>query len=138
MESIGFLQVAVKTANGALPVENARVNIYEYYQGEERNNGSNIIYSLITDESGNTPKVALKTKNKELSMSPGNEYPFSSYNIFVSSDGYYNSSYINVPVFQGITAIQPVNLIPLIEYAEPTDDYPSSQRRFLETPNTNL
>ena len=34
-EHIGFLEVVVKTANGALPIEGAAVNIYEYTKRDE-------------------------------------------------------------------------------------------------------
>ncbi|MBQ8145753.1 MAG: hypothetical protein IJ039_03140 [Clostridia bacterium] len=137
-ESIGFLQVAVKTANGALPIENAMVNIYEYLPNEQSGNKGRLLYTLYTDANGRTSKAALPAKSKSLSLSPGNENPFSVYNVEVAKDGFYNNSYINVPIFQGITAIQPVELIPLLEFANPNDDFPSSNRRFLETPNTML
>lgn len=138
-EAIGFLEVLVKTANGALPIENARVTIYEYSQ-EELNQPSkgNLVYSLITDENGKTPRVALATKSKDLSTVPGNENPYSVYSINVSKDGYYNNRYLNVPVFQGITSLQPVNLMPLLEFGNSSDDYPSTEQRFVQTPNTKL
>ena len=36
-DSIGFLTVNVRTANGALPIEGALVNIYENYEIENGN-----------------------------------------------------------------------------------------------------
>ncbi len=135
---IGFLEVIVKTANGALPVEGALVSIYEYTaQGERAQRGS-LLYSLETDENGKTPRVTLPTKDKALSQSYGNESPYATYNISVSKDGYYDNNYVNAPVFQGITSIQPVALIPLAEYANALDDYPQASRRFVETPRTSL
>ena len=137
MESVGFLQVAVKSANGALPIEDAQVSIYKYGKNEEFQN-SDLIYSLVTNENGLTSKIALETKDKSLSLSPGNKNPYYVYNIYVSKDGYYDSSYLNVPIFQGITAIQPVELIPVLEYGKEGDDYPSSNQRFNETPEFDL
>lgn len=136
-ESIGFLEVTAKTASGALPVEGAKVSIYEYLPSEDGANGK-LLYSIITDEDGRTPRLALGTKNKELSMTPGNKNPFSVYNISVEREGFYNNRYVNVPIFQGVTSIQPVELIPLSEYGLSDDDYPSNGRRFVETPNTSL
>ena len=135
--SIGFLQVAVKTANGALPVQNANVSIYSYSNGEE--NG-NILYSLTTDTDGKTGKVALDAKSKSLSMTPieNGVIPFTTYNIKVNAEGFYENSYINAPVFEGITSIQPVELIPVLENSGTGDDYPSSSTRFVEVPNTKL
>lgn len=136
-ESIGFLQVAVKTADGALPVPGASVSIYEYLSGEQGQNGG-LLFSLVTDENGNTPKIALKAKSKELSVSPGNDAPFTVYNISVSKDGFYDADYVNVPIFEGVTSIQPVYLIPLLEYAQSNDDFPISEARNAQTPNTSL
>lgn len=136
-ESIGFLVVNVKTANGALPVENAYVSIYASssldQNGAPTTSSSDVIYNLTTDKNGKTPKVALHTKDKSLSLSPENSIPYESYNIFVSADGYYDTSFLNVPIFQGITALQGVNLIPLSEFASPNDYIPNSQRRYNET-----
>lgn len=136
-ESIGFLVVEATTANGALPVENAKVSVYKYSPSVE-GKGGGLLYSVLTDQDGKTIQLALDTKSKDLSMSPGNKNPFSVYNIVVEKEGYYDSSYINAPVFQGITSVQPVDLIPLLEYAKPNDDFPNSTRRFVETPNTEL
>ena len=137
-ENIGFLVIEARTANGALPTEGARVSIYEYLPTNDDKNEGKLLYSVLTDQDGKTPKLALGVKSKELSMSPGNINPFSVYNISVEKEGYYNNRYINVPVFQGITSVQPVELIPLLEYASASDDYPSTTRRFVETPNTTL
>lgn len=137
-DSIGFLEVTVGTANGALPIENAGVTIYEYAQGESGNNGR-LLYSLVTDNEGKTPRVVLSTKKREQSLSPGiDETPYSVYNIGVTKEGYYNNTYLNVPIFQGITSLQQVNMIPLLEYASPYDDYPISDGRDAITPNTKL
>lgn len=135
--SIGFLQVSVKTANGALPVPNANVSIYSY---SDKDNDRNILYSLTTDNDGKTERVALAAKSKALSMSPSDSEfsPFTTYNIKVSADGFYENSYINAPIFEGITSIQPVELIPVLEYSDALDDYPDTSRRFVETPNTKL
>ena len=91
---------------------------------------------IKTDKNGKTEKVALQTKSKDLSLSSQNPFPYDSYNITVTSDGYYDSSYLGVPIFQGITSIQNASLIPLSEFASPNDYIPNSQRQYKEsTPN---
>lgn len=142
-DTIGFLTVTVRTANGAIPIENALVNIYENYTTRNGNNdvlNSNgyLVYSTRTNKNGQTEKIALPTKGASLSKSPGNERPFMSYNVFASSEGYFDSDVINIPVFQGITSVQPINLIPLSEYASPKDDVPYNDSRFVEIPDTIL
>ena len=136
-EGIGFLIVNVKTANGAFPLENAHVTIYGASELDQNGaptlSDSDVIYSLTTDKNGKTQKVALPAKDKALSLSPENKTPYNTYNVFVTKDGYYDSSYINVPVFQGINSLQSVNLIPLTAFAAPNDYIPNSQRRYIET-----
>ena len=48
-EVIGFLIVQTVTANGALPVENALVHVYEYGDGSDKD----ALYTQKTDISGN-------------------------------------------------------------------------------------
>ena len=142
-DSIGFLTVNVRTANGALPIEGALVNIYENYEiengnGDKTNTNGHLIYSTRTNSLGQTEKLALPTKSASLSQKPGNIRPFMSYNIFASKDGYFDSDIINMPVFQGITSVQPINLIPLSEFSSPTDDVPLHDSRFVEIPDNDL
>ena len=137
-DEIGFLVVTVRTSNGAIPIENAKVSIYENYDNGGANSNGHLIYSLRTNNFGQTEKIALPTKSMSLSLEPGNLQPFTSYNIFVSSEGYFDSDVINVPIFQGVTSLQPINLIPVSEFANPTDDVPFYDSRFVEIPNTKL
>lgn len=142
-DSIGFLTVNVRTANGALPIEGALVNIYENRDtkngnGDITNANGHLIYSMRTDSFGQTEKVALPTKSAALSMEPGNSRPFFSYNVFASKEGYFDSDVINMPVFQGVTSVQPINLIPLSEFSSPIDDVPFYDSRFVEIPDNDL
>ena len=138
LDNIGFLVVNVKTANGAIPIENALVNIYENKKDGGAMANGYLLYTLKTNAYGQTEKIALPTKSSSFSMSPGNDRPFYSYNIFVSSDGYFDSDVINVPIFQGITSIQPINLLPVSEYSNSNDFTPSYDSRFVEIPDTDL
>lgn len=138
-DSIGFLTVSVKTANGAIALKDALVNVYEFREDENGtiSNGY-LLYSMRTNNLGQTEKIALPTKSASLSEVPGNERPFISYNIFASKEGYFDSDVINAPIFEGVTSIQPINLIPLSEYSNPTDFTPSYDSRFVEIPDNSL
>ena len=137
-DSIGFLVFTVRTANGAIPIKNALVNIYENKKDSGAMSNGYLLYTLRTNELGQTEKIALPTKSSALSTSPGNERPFLSYNVFASSEGYFDSDVINIPIFQGITSIQPINLLPVSEYSSPNDFTPSYDSRFVEIPDTAL
>ena len=120
MLGIGYLIVAVSTARGAIPLENASVNIRA---SEEKENA--LSYALLTDRDGKTEKLALPAPSVKLSQTPQNapsSLPYARYRIDVSKEGYYRQIYENVAVFDGITAIQPAILIPLPETAR-TDSY---------------
>ncbi|MBR7100976.1 MAG: hypothetical protein IKC74_01685 [Clostridia bacterium] len=133
-EVIGFLIVQTVTANGALPVENALVHVYEYGDGSDKD----ALYTQKTDISGKTDKLALSAVDKSLSLSPEAKTPYKAYNVRVYADGYYESEKINVPVFQGITSIQQVNLIPLAEFSDPFSAAPDPLSRYTRIPNSRL
>ena len=63
-DKLGFLIVQAVTANGALPVPDATVHIYEYAEDFDTER-TDILYSLRTDASGRTEKIALDAKDKE-------------------------------------------------------------------------
>ena len=134
LDTIGFLTVQTVTANGALPVENAIVNIYEY--GKEAD--TNAIYSLRTDASGKTDKVALDALSSSLSLTPEDKKPYTTYTLTVHRDGYYESEKVNIPIFQGITSLQTVNLIPLAEFSNPYSATPDFLGRYTRVPDSTL
>ena len=107
-ESIGYLVVKVSTARGAIPLENAAVNI----RGNTPES-SGTIYSLRTDRDGITEKVSLPSPARSLSESPGNPEPFSTWNIDVFKDGYVPVTFTNVPVYSSIVSVQPAVLVPI-------------------------
>ena len=138
-ENIGFLIVEATTANGAIPIEDALIYIYPSSDtGAFPDDISGVLYSLRSDSSGRSDKIALETKPRFLSLSPSNETPFLTYNIYVKADGFYDSQKLNVPIFQGITSIQPVEMIPLAEYANPNSATPDNIGRFSNSIEPNL
>ncbi len=107
----GTLVVAVSTASGAIPIEGAVVTVYG---SDELNSGVRTV--IYTNRSGNTEKITLPAPPASLSENPGSISPFAKYNVDVNKEGYNLRTFVNVPIFAGITSIQPVNLIPLTEY----------------------
>lgn len=110
--SEGYLKVRVTTTGNTLPLEGANVIISEY--SPDSTNDA-VLYSLRTDRGGLTDTVALPAPAKSDSMRPGSAQPYSLYNISVTYDGYYPIEGVGVPIFAGIVAVQPVNLLPLSE-----------------------
>jgi len=105
----GYLVVNTRMANGAIPVEGARVRVTEADEGT-----GNTAAVEITDNSGMTKKIALAAPSPQFSEKPNEQTrPYSIYNIEITKDGFYDIIKLNVPIYSGITAIQPVEMLPL-------------------------
>jgi hypothetical protein len=134
----GSLIVHVTTARGAIPLEAAQVQVRQY-EGEEVSGRGDVIVSAITGRDGNTPRIPLPAPARSESLKPngGGIPPFTSYIVEVFLEGYYTQSYINVPIFDGITAIQPADMIPLSENNK-TDSRTPDGERFYESSAPDL
>jgi hypothetical protein len=110
---MGYLLIRVSTALGAIPVAGATVIIRNDLPDVEGGDRGSIIQVVTTNRDGNTPKTALPAPARTNSTSPGNGLPYATYNIDVSADGFYRQYYNKVPVYDGITSIQPAMLIPI-------------------------
>ncbi len=105
----GSLQIKASAATDALPIKNAVVKI----TGSDEYNGE-IKYSLQTDNNGLTRLLELPAVSKEFSLNYGEaEKPYTSYDIVLSKEGFYTKRIVNVPIFEGIRAVLPVEMIPI-------------------------
>ena len=110
----GFLVVQVTTANSAIPLPRAQVTVSRAHDGS-----SDVLYELQTGNDGKTPRVSLPAPTRSSSQRPSTVPPFSTYNISVVLDGYEQAVYNEVPIFDGIIAMQQADLIPV-----PKNQYP--------------
>lgn len=108
--SLGYLKAFVTTARGALPVSNAQVIVTRLIDEEEL-----LEQVARTDNSGYSPLFTLPAVSAVYSLSPENPAPFTYYNMYVRADGFYPILLREIPMYGGITAIQPVDLIPITE-----------------------
>ena len=107
---IGYLVVRVSTALGAIPLQNATVNIRS-----SAPDASGVLYTLTSDMDGITQKVELPAPPRELSEHPGEAVPFSSWNVDVFKEGYVPVSFQSIPVYSSIVSVQPAVLVPVSE-----------------------
>ncbi len=110
----GYLVVQVTTANSAVPLTSANVVISADQPGD-----GDVIYELRTGAGGRTERVSLETMPRADSESPSDTKPYLTYHIEVSALGYEKAIFQNVPIFDGITAFQQANLIPIPENGFP-------------------
>ena len=129
---MGYLIVRASTAGGALPVPGAAVSI----RGNTPEQSGTLV-SRITNQDGLTERIPLPAPPASLSGAPGTVIPFSTYNIEVSAEGYATNLYQNVPIFDRITALQPIELIPLSQNGQEGNYNPGSTL-FFETENNQL
>lgn len=108
--SQGFFKAVVRTADGIIPIENARVII----EGEGEK------FELLTDRSGITPTLALPAPPARNSQSALQVSPFATYRIITQKEGYYTQITENAPVFEGVVSVQPIVLIGLSEFESDT------------------
>ncbi len=108
LQDVGYLTVRVSTAGGAIPLEDASVNI----RGGNIEDSA-VIFALRTGGDGLTPTVSLATPPRSASQTPNDPSPaYAVYNIDVYREGYVPAFFNNVPVFSGINSVQPAVLVP--------------------------
>ncbi len=113
----GRLIFRVSTASGAIPLEGARVIVRN--KGEEgdpqRGNALAVMYS---DRNGRTEVMSLPTVPRSLSLTPQNGNappPFLCYDAEVTLTGYTTVNFVCIPIFDGVTSVQPADMVPLPE-----------------------
>lgn len=123
MTDFGRLQVQVFKAREAIPIENATVTIFSREEGE-----LTPLTVTTTNRSGFTPAITLPTVSASLSLEPGNAHPYTTYIVQVNAPGYFTVQDVEVPVYSGITSVQPAEMLPLPEnyQGDTTVTYPES------------
>lgn len=110
---VGYINVGVFTASGALPVPGAVVTIYHTYDGGEEH----VLYHLVTDESGLVPAVEVPVEYP--SADQQTEPYYSTYNLRVQADGYYPYNILDIQIFPYVTTNYRINMIPAAQGATP-------------------
>ncbi len=99
----GILSVAVTHSKGSFPIENARVEIFSADDSP--------IVTLYTDMSGKTGPIALKTVSKQSTETPESEGRKADlYHILVTADSYVTTRVENIPIYEGVTTVQQIDM----------------------------
>ncbi len=107
--SHGLLQVNVVSIINNFPIQNATVRI------TSADRPDNTVEELTTDSSGQTEQVSLEAPPVEYSLSPGDNRPYSEYNLEITAPGFKPQTISGTEILPGSTSIQPAAL-------EPEDD----------------
>ena len=100
----GRYQVSVVDQLSNRPVENARVKIS--YTGDP----DSVIEELVTNSSGRTPVIDLKTPPLEYSMEPVEQQPYAEYTIQIDAEGFASEEVAGSEVLPQVLSSQPVML----------------------------
>lgn len=112
----GKLQINVTSTLGLIPIENATVTIS--YTGVPEVT----IEKLTTNSSGQTQQIDLPAPPFEYSQQPEEMRPYSEYNIRVEAPGYEPVFVSGTEILPEVTALQPIQMIPVELETEPEED----------------
>ena len=105
-EGIGYLKIRVSTAGDVIPVEDAVVYIRSLGDGDR------LMFSLRTDESGQTRTAALPAPTVAAPGAEPGEEPVRVYGVEIKKDGYRPLEYSGVPIYSGVTSLIEAELLP--------------------------
>ncbi|MBE6755016.1 MAG: hypothetical protein E7555_00945 [Ruminococcaceae bacterium] len=111
----GTMRVQAFSGQQAFPVVNANVVISKNFT-----DGTYTFFDDLTDTSGIIDNMSLTAPESGVANEDNEILPYSTYTIRVTHPFFRTTVYNNVPVFDGITSIQPVNLVP--KTGTPIDD----------------
>ena len=106
------LRVAVTTALGAQPLENALVTVST---APDESGSRQLLYAVRTDSGGMTPPMTFSTPPRENSLSPDGGVPYALYTVEAAREGFVPLTALHVTLFAGVPAMLPVALTPLPE-----------------------
>ncbi len=107
--SRGLLQVNVVSIINNFPIQNATVRIFDSSRPD------NTVEEVTTNSSGQTQQVTLEAPPVEYSLTPGDNRPYSEYNLEITAPGFKTQTITGTEILPDSTSIQPVAL-------EPEDD----------------
>ena len=103
--AFGTLLFQVTGGQGAFPVEGATITITKSLA-----DGVSLSLQAVTDESGKTVPLSLPAPSSALSQAPNGGIVYAAYQAEISAPNYVTTDIRDLPIFDGITTIQPVNL----------------------------
>lgn len=111
----GTLRIHVTSSIGAIPVENASIEIS--YTG----NPDSVIEKVTTDVNGQTELITLDTPPLEYSMTPSENQPYSEYTFHISAPDFDPITITGAELMSGVTALQDAVLSPTLSQSNPID-----------------
>lgn len=92
---------------GRMPVPNVKVTI-----NGDLGDGTVMTKVFMSNQDGKTEPIPLPTVNGAISLSPEAGKPYSTYNAVLETADFLSVNLSNIPIFDNVTSIQPVSLVP--------------------------
>ena len=105
-QSLGRLKISLTATAELMPIPDATVRIS--YTG----NPDQTIEELTTNESGQTDTIEVPAPNRDYSLEPQAQQPYSEYNISVTAPGYEDTVISGTQVLSGEIALQGIQMRP--------------------------
>ena len=124
----GYLTVRLTTAESALPIEGAKVEIFDM--------DKNLLHTLYTDKSGLTDKVELPAPPMQTQFDPNLAVrPYSRYIVEITAEGYNKIAIHGVQIYDNSASDLPLDLTPLKPGEVPhTDEYDIGENALEQNP----
>lgn len=116
MTGEGRILFQVTTAGGAIPLPGAQITVRKHLPDGVVPPDGDTLAVLYSGRDGKTDTLPLPAPTRSLSMEqapPASPLPFALYNAEAILSGYYRQEYTRIPIFDGVTSIQRVDLVPL-------------------------
>lgn len=106
-QKTGYLKLRVTTQQGAIPISGANISVYLTL--------NDVRHLLVTDHSdlsGTTQAIPLPAPDRQLTLDPRNPRPYANYSLVLTHPGYQDVEILDIPVFDDVTSVQPVDMVP--------------------------
>ncbi len=104
----GQLRISAVSEESSVPIDNASIEISSTGEPDQ------ILERLTTDNSGNSDTIELAAPPVEYSLEPGDNQPYSEYNLKITAPGYEEVEISGVQILSGQLGLSNVHMTPVV------------------------
>lgn len=119
---IGYITARVYTSRAEIPIPMATFTVYS----SDENGNKELLGIRITDQNGKTELIPIECPDSNLSVTPGNDTPYTIVNVRIDHPEYNTFTVNGVQVFAGQVSLQNAEMQPTttnIPYNEKSDEF---------------
>lgn len=104
----GQLRISAVSAEGSLPIDDATIEISSTGEPDQ------ILEQLTTDSSGNSDTIELDAPPVEYSLEPGDNQPYSEYNLKITAPGFEEVEISGLQILSGQLGLSNIRMTPTV------------------------